>query len=262
MDWDPRVDSAKARFGRIARLSLSIFGRATAAGAYGLHRLTWHMEHGGSPPPAVVDQLARMGAGLVDRGLAPDTQQPHRATGVPRRLLPGHPTVGGFGLLPLVEHVRARWARWTLRLVTGNREPWQRVLWAYLLGAQPAFTALAPFTLTEAPPWLGIQALPGDIHRMLTALAHLPRVEDVADTPLVPGAWCWNAPVWGNPLLRGEPSGTDRRGLEVRHPALFGCRELRVLGHVVMVSEALKHFAADGAELLAGTAGWASPSLR
>ena len=100
MDWDPRVESAKARFSRIARLSLSVFGRATAAGAYGLHRLTWHMEHGGSPPPAVLDQLARMGAGLVDRGLAPPTQQPHRATGVPRRLLPGHPTGGGLGCSP------------------------------------------------------------------------------------------------------------------------------------------------------------------
>ncbi len=43
--------------------------------------------------------------------------------------------------------------------------------------------------------------LPVDTARIVTALAYMPPLVDVAEDPLIPGTWCWNAPLWGNPLL-------------------------------------------------------------
>jgi hypothetical protein len=42
MDWQAQKEKALSRLERISALHLSVFGRATAATAYGLHRLTWH----------------------------------------------------------------------------------------------------------------------------------------------------------------------------------------------------------------------------
>jgi hypothetical protein len=38
--------------------------------------------------------------------------------------------------------------------------------------------------------------LPPDVKRVVTALACLPPGEDVSETPLVTGAWCWNVPLY------------------------------------------------------------------
>ncbi len=80
-----------------------------------------------------------------------------------------------------------------------------------------------------------------DVKRVVTALACLPPVEDVSETPLVTGAWCWNVPLWGNPLLPKEGArgvGTrGRPGLEVRHPELRGCRALRTLGDALQARD-------------------------
>lgn len=40
-----------------------------------------------------------------------------------------------------------------------------------------------------------------DLALLITVLPALPSVEDVTAIPLVPGAWCWNMHLWGNPLL-------------------------------------------------------------
>ena len=67
----------------------------------------------------------------------------------------------------------------------------------------------------------------------MTALAFLPPVTDIGEDPLVPGAWCWNAPLWGNPLLPQLREPGARPGLEARHPALRGCQALRTVGNAV-----------------------------
>jgi hypothetical protein len=65
------------------------------------------------------------------------------------------------------------------------------------------------------------------------ALAHLPLLVDVGETPLTPGTWCWNAPLWGNPLLPYDRHKGVRAGLEHEHPDLMEYRELRTMGNLV-----------------------------
>ncbi len=57
MKREQQSEKVRERYNRIAKLPLSAFGRATAAAAYGVHRLTWHMKHRGLPPEAAVDRL-------------------------------------------------------------------------------------------------------------------------------------------------------------------------------------------------------------
>jgi hypothetical protein len=47
IDWEEQSEKVRERYNRKAKLPLSAFGRATATAAYGMHRLKWHMEHGG-----------------------------------------------------------------------------------------------------------------------------------------------------------------------------------------------------------------------
>ncbi len=62
---------------------------------------------------------------------------------------------------------------------------------------------------------------------------YLPPLIDVGETPLTPVTWCWNAPLWGNPLLPHGRQEGDRAGLEHEHPDLMEYRELRTLGNLV-----------------------------
>ena len=210
-----------------------------------MHRLTWHMEHGGMPAESVVESLEKKAAGLIDRNLGPATRE-RRATGVPRRLLPGHPMEGGFGALATREHVQARWACWAVRIALSDKEPanlapWQAVLASYLKGVHPAYRPWAVLTARAATTWPGTRDFPPDIQRIVTALACLPPVIDVEEVPLAPGTWCRNLPIWGNPLLPVEGE-RDRPGLELRHPELVGCHALRTVGDVVRTLSALRQF--------------------
>ncbi len=82
--------------------------------------------------------------------------------------------------------------------------------------------------------------------RVVTALACLPLEEDVGETPLVTGAWCWYVPLWGNPLLpkegsRGWAQESERpAGRKFRHPELRGCRVLRTLGDALQARDGLE----------------------
>ena len=138
MEWAEKLAKVRERLQKLSTLSLSVFGRATAAASYGLHRITWHMEHGGLPPGQVLTDIQKWQAALLDRGLGPDAHV-QRGTGVPKSLLPGHPTTGGFGALPLQEHVHARWAVWAVRFALGvppgkPSAPWYHALNSYLRG--------------------------------------------------------------------------------------------------------------------------------
>jgi hypothetical protein len=101
-------------------------------------------------------------------------------------------------------------------------------------------------TARRDSPWRGAQNLPADKARIVAALAHLPPLIDVGETPLTPGTWCWNAPLWGNLLLPHGRQEGDRAGLEHEHPDLMEYRELRTLGNLVRAR----------AELGRVTAGW------
>ena len=244
-----QLPGARTRMTKISRMGLSMFGRATAASTYALQMSTYHMEHSGLPPPAVLGHTMATVAKLVDRALGPD-EAARRFTGVPLRLLPGHPTVGGFGVLPLEQHVRSRHAKWTIALVlselqpVSKRAPWARIVAAYLAGLHPAFTPMAALTAVPAGPWLGANhALPADILRAVASLGPpLPAVEDVGAAPLAPGEWCFNAPLWGNPLLPNAGAPGRRPGLERLHVTLTQCRALRTVGDAVRVHAALVAF--------------------
>jgi len=96
------------KYGRLARLPLSIFGRAAAAAGYGVPKLLFQAEFAGLPT-ATASSLDTLTTKLVDRGMAPSDRQPH-LPGVPSSLLPGAPVTGGFGVLPWRQHVTARHA--------------------------------------------------------------------------------------------------------------------------------------------------------
>ena len=260
-----QLPAARQRMTKISRMGLSMFGRATAAGAYALQMSTYHMEHSGLPPPEALSRIMSDVAKLVDRALGPD-ETARRLTGVPLRLLPGHPTVGGFGVLPLEQHVRSRHAKWTIALVlselqpVSKRAPWARIVGAYLAGLHPAFSPMAALTALPDGPWLGAtHALPADILRAVTSLGPpLPPVEDVGVAPLVPGEWCFNAPLWGNPLLPNAGAPGRRPGLERLHVTMTQCRALRTVGDAVRVQAALVAFEAARAQGLAADPGWAA----
>ena len=192
IDWASRMSEARRRLQKISRMALSMFGRATAAAAYALHMATYHMEHSGLPPAEVLAGIMALVAKLVDRELGPDDAQ-RRFTGVPLRLLSGHPTIGGFGVLPLRLHVLSRHAKWSLTVARSAlqppaaRAPWIRIAASFLSTLHPAFRPLAVTTARPDGPWLGAPfSLPPDIHRLATSLGHLPPLSDVADPP--PGA--------------------------------------------------------------------------
>ena len=155
LNWDEQAVVVRARLQKIAHLGFSAFGRATASAAYGLHQITWHMEHSGLPPAAFVDVLVRQAARVIDRGQGP-ADGGRRLTGVPARFLVGHPAGGGFGALPLQCHVRARYACWAVRFVLGAGaaasgrplHPWQLALGIYLARLHPSSR---PLTLLTAP---------------------------------------------------------------------------------------------------------------
>lgn len=95
-----------------ASLYLPVFGRANAATACGLHRLTWHMRHGGLPPEVTrADLEVEETPKLMDWGQGPSTRDDH-TTGTPKRLLLGHPNEGGYGMLSLCEHIQLLWTCW------------------------------------------------------------------------------------------------------------------------------------------------------
>ena len=205
-----RVEGCLDRIGRLGRL-LSTFGRAHAVSGYALPRLLYHAEHMGLPAAAATVEVEKHVARLVERRLGPSAGPPWPRVfaGVRAELLVGRKEVGGFGVLPVLEHVRARWAVAGARLLAGVAAgraaslPAVQVAlgvmggcgprWAHplaLLGGpcRPGAEAQRP-----APPPAGGVALPGAVLAPAAAGSSAPP----------PGDWCWGAPLWANPLAPG-----------------------------------------------------------
>lgn len=246
VDWSNVVDAVESRYTKICRLPLSRFGRAFAASGYGLSKLLYAAEFVGMPPQGVLQELYTNTAKLVNRAQLPNTQQ-HVFAGVSAQALVGHPKEGGFGVMPLEQHIRARHAKWAIRLMCEHESiPWVYVaryilsppmqagrgMWNLALAACNAATPDAPCQLSA--PWLQ-RGIPAPLQRLAQALQVLPVWTDVRQHPLQLGPWCANAPLWCNPFIGPGSGGKEMRwrGLEAQFP------ELATLGTVTTVGDAV-----------------------
>lgn len=239
LDWDKLLAPAWRRMQLIARLAGSAFLRASTVSSYCLQTVTWHMEHGGPPAKSCMAKLASKAARLVDRRLGPEDRD-QRLTGVPAALLPGPPRTGGFGLLPLCEHVQARNAVWAAQLALYSiaapdapMHPWIPTMAGILQAQHPALGLWSVLTARpEKKRWMGTKEMPEEILRLAGALGHLPPPVDVGRGDLELGPWCAAAPLWGNPAF---PNATPASppGLEHHHQHLTTCGRLLLLGDLV-----------------------------
>ena len=110
-DWPKHIDKFEGRCQRIAKLGLSAFGRSFAVGTYGASSLLHALEFADALPSTEATRLATCIRHLVDLNIGPRARiSPHaRMPGVHSQALYGSPAKGGFGLLPIGEHVNARW---------------------------------------------------------------------------------------------------------------------------------------------------------
>jgi hypothetical protein len=145
------------------------------------------------------------------------------------------PALGGFGLLPLREHVRARQAVLAVRGLLA--------LSGHLAPATPAWAGVAAALLAtshrHARP---LSLLPSADRRILgrapppsaclkaimDALRHLPPPQLVSPPPL--GAWCVHTPLWSNPIFssNGAP-------LHVAFPSLLLLPGLHTIGAALSI---------------------------
>ena len=244
------LERATASLRALAALPLSAFGRAFCSSAYALSRVLYHMEFAGLPRGRRVQALQDAAVALVDRRLAPDAApatRRGRLPGLPGLCLVAPPSVGGFGLLSVAEHVRGRHAalgvRWiraaTGQLPGGYVPPWARLATALLRRVHPAAHPLCTLALPRdpaapAPPATVLgRPVPSTcpaLLRLLSAFSALPPV--VAVRPIEAGPWCLRAPLWGNPALPAA-AGLAAGGLEADFPDLVAVPQLATVGDVI-----------------------------
>ena len=111
-------------------------------------------------------------------------------------MLPGRPAEGGFGTLPLEQHITARHAWWGMRLITEpDTAPWVAVARALLRAYAPG-TDGTPLRLLGLP--VDQPRLPDPLRRMHVALRALGPLR------LRAGPWCWALPLWHNPAIPAD----------------------------------------------------------
>lgn len=212
VDWPGLMAKVKRKYNTIAKLRLSMFGRAMACNGYGLSKLLYAAEYAGMPPPATLAEIISITSKLVDRGQAPGSTK-RKFPGVCGMLLKGHPKQGGCGVLPFTEHILARHALWGVKLMTAPVDGGP--LWVHL-----ARHLLTPTSVPVTPSWqqAGVSmcdpqsgkgpagcAVPQPLRSIAAGLRALPVLKDVSSSPLQLGPWCANAPVWCNPWLTVVP---------------------------------------------------------
>ena len=212
---------------------LSPFGRGPCASGYGVSTALHHAE---LQPLTANRRLQQLIAAFVfDNTVLSETQSRtgQFAATMAASLVSGRPRDGGFGALPTRNHMRARHAKWGVKLILQHQQ------WASSLRTLLVQTGLAP-PLVEAHPLALLELAAGIVRKYRQAastadapgrfaepavrcLAALPHIRDVrtafvgpapAALPLVelsgaespallqPGA-VLAAPVWGNPYLNG-----------------------------------------------------------
>ena len=139
--WDSLLATLSTKCDKLARLSLSAFGRAFGVSGYALSKLFFYAEFA-EIPSHVIRPLQSLITSTVD------SNGPRRARGLPSNLLLGSPQEGGMGLIPWSQHVVARHAVWAQRLthhlaqITPRTPPWAIAATAILQARSPIHPAL------------------------------------------------------------------------------------------------------------------------
>ena len=94
------------------------------------------------------------------------------------------------------------------RTTIGDHHLWAHVTDLFLRRHRPLLSASSVLTADrygDTGPHPGTGPLPDDIRRALHALSYLPPAQDV-ETAALPdaGDWCFNIPLWGNPVLHNR----------------------------------------------------------
>lgn len=110
--WEQRIQGVRVMCNMVKGLPVSAMGRGITASSYALSKVLFHAQHEGLPQ-SCADKLRRVLAATVDR---PGRLQ---LPGVPSALLSGSPRDGGFGLLPVVQHVTALHSQCCQQLLRG-----------------------------------------------------------------------------------------------------------------------------------------------
>jgi hypothetical protein len=270
-DWGGRAEGVGKILRRIKGRHMSMFGNAFGFAGYGTPFL-YCAEHGGGPTAAPRKALQ----GHITELLASPTRghkKPFYA--VKGGVLVGHPREGGFGLLPVEQHVRARHAVRLVNLV--NQEHRQPENWGALARVQwegknaarvrwPFMGLLSAGVFREGM-GAGVRhcvgarrpdgtALPQPLARLVRAFAGLPPLVDVGAKPLELGGWVSMAPLWGNPFLTERtPEGGLGGCLEGRgFWDLAGLDQLQFLGDLAPMRRVVEgpNLPAAGEPLLQG----------
>jgi hypothetical protein len=257
VDWEARMQVVRRRLHTISMIpDLSAFGRAFAANAYALSTLLYGAQFTGTLPQQHGTQLQRWVSALVDANLTPEGSL-QRPPGIPHDCMAAHPRDGGFGLLPVRHHIWSRLAVEAAQLLSPvSTAPWVQVarsLISRLMGDAPG-GGVWQFALCDRT-WLfplfpdgGVRALPAPLRSLALGLRALPPIIHVGERALEPGAWCWHAPLWSNPLATRtyvwDWFGQQREfaiGLEfVVASGLSSLPRLRSVGHAVYLLHELE----------------------
>jgi hypothetical protein len=257
IDWQQRMQHVRRRLQRIANIPcLSAFGRAFAVNAYALSTLLYGAQYACAIPAEHATCLVKWSAAVVDAGLGPDDDL-RRPPGIPTSCMAAHPRQGGFGLLPLREHMFSRWACEAAQLlVGGDATPWLaigRALQAHLLrplGGDGVWSLALCGHAQLFDSHSAVLPLPHPLRALAVGLRALPPLQYVGDEDSLPvGSWCWHAPLWSNPFLVRPQTwlwfGSQRSvlvGLECVAPAgLLNLPALRTVGHAMCLFAKLEH---------------------
>lgn len=224
-------------------MGLTMPGRGLVCSAYGVSKLLYCGEFVGVPPEATLTLIKRWSRHLVQHSVTPaaSDSRPRRTTAVPQALMAGSPKLGGFGLLPMHDHIVARHAVWACKLMCsflpGVPQPWWAqaaclVMSAKGLGVLPVIHFLALPGTTHNPP----AQLPATAHghvrtllagcgpvvnRLAAAFSALPRLQWAQPHPFnaaVPSAWCHALPLWHVP---GMTVGPRHLPWHIAYPDLY-----------------------------------------
>jgi hypothetical protein len=247
----------RSRLQRISRLpGLSAFRRAFAANSYVLSSLLYAAQYTGVVPAQQAAELTVWTSALVDAGLGPDgdvVRGLRRPPGIPANCMMAHPRYGGFGLLPVQQHLFSRWACEAVQLLLGDAaKRWiaaGRAVLRHCADAGPAIAGSVWDLALCGREWLFpgqnaaalLFSLPEPLRAMALGLRALPPLEYVGpEQALAPGPWCYNAPLFDNPLTAARQQwdwfGQQREvavGLDYVLPSLVGLPKLRSVGQAV-----------------------------
>jgi hypothetical protein len=246
VDWEQRLDKVRERVQKISHIpDLSMLGRAFAFNGYAISTLLYHAHFAGCLPAEHANKLLKRASALVDAGLDPEDRQ-QRAPGVPRACVEAHPREGGLSLLPVRAHLHSRLACEAVHVLVGDaRKPWVAVSRELLQHHVPVvpnggFWGLALCDRGRLFRDAGGQLLPDPLRAFALGIRALPYTRYVGTESKQPGPWCYEVPLWSNPVMAHREQwgwyGQQRQvmvGLEFVLPSMFGLAQLQYVGQAV-----------------------------